>query len=162
MPTMSNRIRRRCLFTDPRTNEIGKVEGKTRKFHNVLADGDSYPRRMEIGPDGNLFRRYRRQDVAVQPQDTDFKEFPLPGPVPSPYALVLMLTILLVYSTTWTSLGALTEDRKVIEYPVPALGTRHAGILPRFPRPDWYGSARTTRSAYFICRQNGAAGSASK
>src|SRR6266566_6635498 len=77
-------------FTDPRTNEIGKVEGKTMKVSLWSSPtADSYPRRMELGPDGMIYSGEYAGGKMLQfnPKTQTFKEFPLPGPDPSPYAL---------------------------------------------------------------------------
>jgi len=109
--------------------------------------------RLEIGPDGKIYsaRILPAQDVAVQPRH-DFKEFPLPGPDPSPYALGFDADGYLWYdSHTMDIIGRLDpRTGKVIEYPVP-----HSELAMReFFRDSQAGCGmdrrRTTRSATFI------------
>jgi len=56
MPTMSNRIRMAMsgLRTRGQTRSA-RSKGNHESFTMVLADADSYPRRMEIGPDGMIY-----------------------------------------------------------------------------------------------------------
>ena len=155
-------------FTDPRTNEIGKVEGKTMKVSQWSSPtADSYPRRMEIGPDGMIYSGEYAGGKMLQfnPKTQTFKEFPLPGPDPSPYALGFDADGYLWYDSHNMDIIGRFDPKtgKVIEYPVP-----HSELAMReFFRDSqgrmWYGSAPNNKVGYFyLAGKNGAAASASK
>src|SRR6266576_579425 len=155
-------------FTDPRTNEIGKVEGKTMKVSLWSSPtADSYPRRMELGPDGMIYSGEYAGGKMLQfnPKTQTFKEFPLPGPDPSPYALGFDADGYLWYDSHNMDIIGRFDPKtgKVIEYPVP-----HSELAMReFFRDSqgrmWYGSAPNNKVGYFyLAGKNGAAASASK
>ena len=135
-------------------NQIGKVDGKTMKVTEwTMPTEKSYPRRMEIAPDGMIWvgefsgGKMARFDPATQ----TFKEYPLPGPEPTPYSLGFDADGYLWYDSHHMDvLGRFdTKTGKVVEYPVP-----HSEIAMReFFRDDqgrmWYGTNPNNKVGYF-------------
>ena len=155
-------------FTTPRLNKIGKVDGKTMKVSQwTPPTADAYTRRMEIGPDGMIYTGEYLGGKMLQfnPNTQTFKEFPLPGPDPSPYALGFDAEGYLWYdSHNMDEIGRFDiKTGKVIEYPFP-----HSEIAMReFFRDSqgrmWYGSSPNNKVGYFyLAGKNGAAVSAGK
>jgi virginiamycin B lyase len=136
------------------SNRIGKVDGKTMKVTRwVMPTENSFPRRMEIAPDGMIWigefnaGKMARFDPATQ----TFKEYPLPGPDPTPYSMGFDADGYLWYdSHRLDLLGRFdTKTGKVIEYPVP-----HSEIAMREFFRDaqgrmWYGSNPNNKVGYF-------------
>ncbi len=141
-------------FTNIFTNKIGKVDGKTMKVTMwALPTPDSYPRRLEIGPDGKVYSgEFRGGKMArFDPKTQTFKEFPLPGPDPSPYAMGFDARGYLWYdSHNMDTINRFDpKTGKVIEYPFP-----HSEIVMREFFRDaqgrmWYGSAPNNKVGYF-------------
>ena len=71
------------------------------------------------------------------PKTQTFKEFPLPGPDPSPYALGFDADGFLWYdSHNMDVIGRFdNKDGQGDRVSLSAFGDRHAGIFPRFTRP---------------------------
>jgi virginiamycin B lyase len=154
-------------FTIPRANRIGKVDGKTMKDSLWSPPtGNSYPRRMEIGPDGMIYVGEYQGGKMLQfnPKTQTSTEFPLPGPDPSPYALGFDADGYLWYdSHNMDVIGRFdTKTGKVIEYPFP-----HSELAMReFFRDSqgrmWYGSSPNNKVGYFyLATKSGAAASGS-
>jgi virginiamycin B lyase len=141
-------------FTSPRTNKIGKVDAKTMKVSQwTPPTKNAYTRRMEIGPDGMIYAGEYLGGKMLQfnPKTQTFKEFPLPGPDPSPYALGFDADGYLWYdSHNMDVIGRFdTKTGKVIEYPFP-----HSELAMReFFRDShgrmWYGSSPNNKVGYF-------------
>ncbi len=155
-------------FTTPRLNKFGKVDGKTMKVSQwTPPTADAYTRRMEIGSDGMIYTGEYLGGKMLQfnPKTQTFKEFPLPGPDPSPYALGFDAEGYLWYdSHNMDEIGRFDiKTGKVIEYPFP-----HSEIAMReFFRDSqgrmWYGSSPNNKVGYFyLTGKNGAAESAGK
>jgi virginiamycin B lyase len=155
-------------FTSPRENKFGKVDGKTMKVSLWSPPtADAYPRRMEIGPDGMIYSGEYSGGKMLQfdPKMQTFKEFPLPGPNPSPYALGFDADGYLWYDSHNMDIIGRIDPRtgKVIEYPVP-----HSELAMReFFRDSrgrmWYGSAPNNKVGYFyLAGKSGAAASATQ
>jgi virginiamycin B lyase len=141
-------------FTRQRANMIGKVDGNTMKVSQwTVPTPDSFPRRMEIGPDGMIYSGEFRGGKILQfnPKTQTFREFPLPGPDPSPYALGFDADGYLWYDSHNMDIIGRFDPKtgKVIEYPFP-----HAELAMReFFRDSqgkmWYGTPPNNKVGYF-------------
>jgi len=141
-------------FTSPRTNRIGKVDGKTDKVTLWTAPtADAYPRRMEIGPDGMIYSGEYQGGKMLQfnPRTQAFKEFPLPGKDPSPYALGFDTDGYLWYDSHNMDLMGRFDPRtgKVIEYPLPHPEPAMREFFRDAQGRMWYGSAPNNKIGYF-------------
>jgi streptogramin lyase len=141
-------------FTNPSRNSIGKVDGKSLKVTQwVSPTQDSYPRRVEIGPDGMIYSgefkggKMLRFDPATQA----FKEFPLPGPDPSPYALGVDAEGYIWYdSHHMDNLGRFDpKTGQVIEYPFPHFENCAREFFRDSKGRMWYGSSPNNKVGYF-------------
>jgi virginiamycin B lyase len=141
-------------FTSILVNKIGKVDGKTSKLTQWSPPTkDSYPRRMEIGPDGMIYTgEFRGGKIArFDPKTESFKEFPLPGPDPSPYGLGFDADGYLWYDSHDMDLLGRFDPRtgQVVEYPFP----HDEPAIREFFRDGrgrmWYGTAPNNKIGYF-------------
>jgi virginiamycin B lyase len=140
--------------TGSRGNKIGKVDGKTMKVSEwTMPTEKSFPRRMEIGPDGMIWvAEFNAGKIArFDPKTETFKEYPLPGPEPTPYSTGFDADGYLWYdSHHMDELGRFdTKTGKVIEYPAP-----HSELAMReFFRDSqgrmWYGTNPNNKVGYF-------------
>src|SRR6202142_669463 len=140
--------------TGSRENKIGKVDGKTMKVSQwAVPTEKSFPRRMEIGPDGMIWvaEFNARKMARFDPRTETFKEYPLPGPDTSPYGLGFDADGYLWYDSHHMDLlGRFdTKTGNVIEYPSP-----HSEIAMReFFRDSqgrmWYGTNPNNKVGYF-------------
>ena len=117
---------------------------------------------MEIGPDGMIwFGEYKGGKIGrFDPKTETFKEYPLPGPDPTPYALGFDADGYLWYNSNDTDLlGRFdTKTGKVTEYPFP-----HPEVYMRefFRDPQgrmWYGSNPNDVVGYFYLTNKGGVG----
>ncbi|HEV2522284.1 MAG TPA: carboxypeptidase regulatory-like domain-containing protein [Candidatus Acidoferrales bacterium] len=141
-------------FTSPIVNKIGKVDGKTLKVTQwTPPTPDSYPRRMEIGPDGMIYSgEFQGGKMArFDPKTQTFKEYALPGPDPSPYAMGVDADGFIWYdSHNMDEIGRFDpKTGNVIEYPFP-----HSELAMREFFRDaqgrmWYGTSPNNKVGYF-------------
>jgi virginiamycin B lyase len=155
-------------FTSPGADSIGKVDGKTLQVTKwVVPTAKSFPRRMEIGPDGMIWiAEFEGGKIArFDPATQTFKEYPLPGPAPTPYSIGFDADGYLWYNShRMDTLNRFdTKTGKVIEYPVP-----HSEVdMREFFRDSqgrlWYGTNPNNKVGYFyLTPDNAAANSAGK
>jgi virginiamycin B lyase len=111
------------------------------------------PQRLEVGADGIVWFSERRGGKIgrFDPRTEIFKEFPLPGPEPSPYAIGIDRNHMIWYSShEQDTLGRLDPATgEVIEYPYP-----HSEISMREFFLDskgrmWYASSVNNKIGYF-------------
>jgi virginiamycin B lyase len=155
-------------FTSPRENKIGKVDGKTMKVTLwTPPTAGAYPRRMEIGPDGMIYSGEYGGGKMLQfnSKTQTFKEFPLPGPDPSPYAMGFDADGYLWYdSHNMDEIARFdTKTGKVIEYPLPHPEPAMREFFRDSQGRMWYGSAPNNKVGYFyLAGRNGATESTGK
>ena len=155
-------------FTSPGANSIGKVDGKALQVTKwVLPVPKSFPRRMEIGPDGMIWvSEFEGGKMAkFDPTTQKFTEYPLPGPDPSPYSMGFDTDGYLWYNShRMDTLNRLdTKTGKVIEYPVPHSEVDMREFFRDAQGRLWYGTNPNNKVGYFyLASTNGAASSAGK
>lgn len=148
-------------FTVPRNNKIGKVDGKTMKVTQWTAPTpNSFPRRMEIGPDGKIwFGQFRAGKMAsFDPVTETFKEYPLPGPEPTPYSLGFDADGYLWYNSHHMDVVGRfdTKTGNVIEYPFPHSETAMREFFRDSEGRMWYGTNPNNKVGYFyLANKNG-------
>jgi virginiamycin B lyase len=145
-----------CWFTEyAPEGKIGKVDGKTLKLTTWTppAAGKVYSRRIQIDSDGAIwFSESEAGKIGrFDPKTQTFKQYPLPGPNPSPYAMNLDRSHQIWYSSEYLDeLGRLDpKTGKVTEYPFP-----HSEITMREFFFDsrgrmWYASPSNNKVGYF-------------
>jgi virginiamycin B lyase len=141
-------------FTNPARNSIGEVDGKTMKVTQWPSPtADSYPRRVEVGPDGMIYSGEFKAGKMLRfdPGTQTFEEFKLPGPDPSPYALGFDADGYLWYdSHHMDNLGRFdTKTGKVIEYPFPHFENCAREFFRDSEGHMWYGSSPNNKVGYF-------------
>jgi len=145
-------------FTYPSQNKIGRVDGKTLKVSMwVMPTANSYPRRMEISPDGMVWVGESGFPFSVgkfarfDPKTETFKEYPLPGPDPSPYAMGFDTDGYLWYNSHYMDIVARFDPKtgKVIEYPFPNSEITMREFFRDAHGRLWYGSSSNNRVGYF-------------
>lgn len=141
-------------FTSILVNKIGKVDGKTMRLTQwTPPTKDSYPRRMEIGPDSMIYiGEFRGGKIArFDPKTQAFKEFPLPGLDPSPYGLGFDADGYLWYdSHNMDRLGRFDpRTGEVVEYPFPHDEPAIREFFRDAQGRMWYGTAPNNKVGYF-------------
>jgi len=155
-------------FTSIIANKIGRVDAKTMKVTQWSPPTpDSYPRRMEIGPDGMVYSgEFRGGKIArFDPKTQTFKEFPLPGPDPSPYGLGFDADGYLWYDSHNMDLVGRFDPRtgQVIEYPFPHDEPAIREFFRDAQGRMWYGTAPNNKVGYFyLAGKNGGASAPAK
>jgi virginiamycin B lyase len=83
-----------------------------------------WPRRVEVASDGSIFfgEYFTGKIARFDPKTETFKEYQLPGPQPSPYALGIDKDDKVWYSSYYTDVVGCLDPKtgKVIEYPIRA------------------------------------------
>jgi len=145
-----------CWFTEYNAvGKIGKIDGKTLevKTWNPPGSNTVYSRRIQIDADGNIWfsQSGAGQIGRFDPKTETFKNYPLPGPNASPYAMNLDRNHDVWYSSEYQDeVGRLnTTTGQVTEYPFP-----HAEITSREYFLDaqgrmWYATPSNNKVGYF-------------
>jgi len=98
-----------------------------------------------------VVRRVRRRKIGrFDPKSETFKEFPLPGPKATPYALGIDAEKKVWYSSnTWMFVGARSDTGKVTEYPLPRAENTMRDFFLDDKGRMWFGSPANDRVGYF-------------
>jgi virginiamycin B lyase len=147
-------------FTAQNKNKIGKVDGKTMKVTEwTMPTANSYPRRMEIAPDGMIWiGEFNAGKMArFDPKTQTFKEYVLPGPDPTPYALGFDADGNLWYdSHRQDTIGRLeVKTGKVTEYPFPHPELSMREFFRDAQGRMWYGTNPNNKVGYFYLTKAG-------
>jgi virginiamycin B lyase len=151
-------------FTAQGLNSIGKVDAKTMKVSTwVMPTKKSFPRRLEIGPDGMVYvGEYDAGKIArFDPKTETFKEYPLPGADPTPYGMGFDGDGFLWYNShEMDELGRFdTKTGKIIEYPFPQSEIAMREFFPDSQGRLWFGSSPNNKVGYFyLAKDSGASG----
>jgi virginiamycin B lyase len=159
-----------CWFTQySAAGKIGRIDGKTLEVKTWAPPGSNtvYSRRIQMDSDGIIWfsQSGAGQIGRFDPKTETFKNYPLPGPMPSPYAMNLDKNHDVWYSSEYLDeVGRLdTTTGKVTEYPFP-----HSEITSREYFLDalgrmWYATPSNNKVGYFyLAGQTGDAKRASK
>jgi virginiamycin B lyase len=145
-----------CWFTEySAAGKIGRIDGKTLevKTWNPPGSNTVYSRRIQLDSDGIVWfsQSGAGQIGRFDPKTETFTNYPLPGPVPSPYAMNLDKNHDVWYSSEYLDeVGRLdTTTGKVTEYPFP-----HSEITSREYFLDaqgrmWYATPSNNKVGYF-------------
>jgi virginiamycin B lyase len=141
-------------FTAPRTNSIGKIDGKTMKITQWTSPTPkSYPRRLELDADGTIwYGEFTGGKLGhFDPKTETFKEYKLPGPDPTPYGMGIDADGNIWYDSHHQDVVGMFNPKteKVTEYPFP-----HSELCMREFFLDkqghmWYGTNPNNRVGYF-------------
>ena len=141
--------------------KIGKVDAKTGKITKYAQPTpDSWPRRLKIDAQGNVwFCEYEGGKIGrFDPKTETFKEFPLPGGRPSPYALEIdkntgHLWISSLEMDTVTEMDPATG--KLITYPFLFSENGMRDFFQDAEGRMWWGSQSNNRIGYFYLTGKG-------
>ncbi len=138
-------------------HSIGKVDVKTNKVTKwTPPDSDTRPRRLKIDSQGMVwFGDYFGGNLTrFDPKSQTFKEFKLPGPMPTPYGIAVDHNDNIWYASMYTDvIGKLDpKSGKVIEYPSPygERGTRD--MFEDSQGRIWYGAQPYGKVGYVRLR----------
>lgn len=111
------------------------------------------PRRVEVAPDGSIFfgEYFTGKIARFDPKTETFKEWQLPGPQPSPYALAVDKDSKVWYGSYYTDVVGCLDPKtgKVIEYPYPHSENSLREFFIDAQGRIWYGSPSNDRVGYF-------------
>jgi virginiamycin B lyase len=136
---------------------IGRVDEKTGKVSLWNPPTKARPQRIQVDTDGMVWfsERSGGNIGRFDPKTETFKEFPLPGPSPTPYALGIDKDHYIWYaSTEQDTLNRLDPTTgEVIEYPFP-----HSEVMMRELFLDsqgrmWFATPTNNRVGYFYFGQ---------
>ena len=138
-------------------HSIGKVDVKTNKVTKwTPPSSDSRPRRLKIDSQGMIwFGDYFGGNLTrFDPKAQTFKEFKLPGPMPTPYGIGVDHNDHLWYASMYTDVIGMLDPKtgKVIEYPTPygERGTRD--MFEDAQGRIWYGAQPYGKVGYVRLR----------
>ena len=148
-------------YTNPGTNEIGKVDGKTLKVTKwTMPSEKCYPRRLEIAADGIIWvGEFNTGKMArFDPKTQTFTEYTLPGPDPTPYGMGIDSEGYIWYdSHRQDTMGRVDpKTGKVTEYPFPHPELSMREFFRDAQGRMWYGSNPNNKVGYFyLTKANG-------
>lgn len=138
-------------------HSIGKVDVKTNKVTKwTPPNSDTRPRRLKIDSQGMIwFGDYFGGNLTrFDPQTQTFKEFKLPGPMPTPYGIAVDHNDELWYASMYTDVTGKLNPKtgKVTEYPSPydERGTRD--MFEDSQHRIWYGAQPYGKVGYVRLR----------
>jgi len=133
--------------------KIGKVDAKTLQVTKYYTPTTQRPRRIQVDSDGTVW--FAGLDLGMiarfDPAKETFKEFKLPGPRATPYALGIDTEHKIWYSSEAQDvLGRLDPDTgKVTEYPMPFAENGMRDFFLDAQGHVWFGSPPNNKVGYF-------------
>jgi len=143
-------------FAEQRADgRIGKVDAETlhvTKYQQPTKTG--FPRRIQVDQqDGTVwFAEFQAGKLAAfDPASGNFKEFPLPGPHGTPYAVGLGADRMLWYSSEWMDVVGRLDPATgaVTEFPIPHAENSMRDFFLDDRGHIWFGSPSNDRVGYF-------------
>jgi virginiamycin B lyase len=133
--------------------KLFKVDAKTRKITGYQPPTAGLPRRIQAAPDGIIwFAEFGAGKIGrFDPKTETFREYPLPGAEPTPYALGIARDGNVWFSSEQMDfIGCLDpKTGKVTQYPFPHSENAMREFLPDSQGRMWYGSAPNNKVGYF-------------
>jgi virginiamycin B lyase len=139
-------------------NELVRVDGETRKVTKWTppsghTDKNIFNRRIQVDTDGTVwFAEFNLGKLArFDPKAEEFKEFQLPGPEPSPYALAIDKDHNLWYSSEYTDVIGRMDPKtgQVLEYPFPQSENTMREFFYDSQGRMWFASPTNNKVGYF-------------
>jgi streptogramin lyase len=133
--------------------KIGKVDAKTLKVTKYYTPTTQRPRRIQVDSDGTVW--FAGLDLGMiarfDPRGETFKEYKLPGPRATPYALGIDTEHKIWYSSeSQDVLGRLDpQTGKVTEYPMPFAENGMRDFFLDAQGQIWFGSPPNNKVGYF-------------
>ena len=133
--------------------KLFKVDGETGKVTGYQPPTAGLPRRIQPDSDGIVwFCEFRAGKIGrFDPKTETFKEYTLPGPDASPYALGIDKHHYVWYSSEQMDvIGRLDPNTgEVVEYPFPQSENALREFIPDDQGRMWFGSAPNNKVGYF-------------
>jgi len=133
--------------------KLFKIDAKTHKITGYQPPTAGLPRRIQAAPDGIIwFAEHHAGKIArFDPKPETFKEYPLPGPEATPYALGIDKDNNVWYSSEYMDVVGRLDPRtgQVIEYPFPQSENTLREFLPDAQGRLWFGSPANNKVGYF-------------
>ncbi len=133
--------------------KLFKVDGETGKITGYQPPTAGLPRRITPDSDGIVyFCEFRAGKIGrFDPKTETFKEYTLPGPDASPYALGIDKNHYIWYSSEQMDVVGRLDPKtgEVIEYPFPQSENAMREFIPDDQGRMWFGSAPNNKVGYF-------------
>jgi virginiamycin B lyase len=133
--------------------KIGRIDAKTEKVTQWSPPTQGTPQRLSIDSDGIVWfgERTGNKIGRFDPKTETFKEYPLPGPSASPYAIIVGKDNGIWYASTDQDLiGRLDPNTgKVIEYPFPHSEAMMREFFLDAQGRIWFATPTNNRVGYF-------------
>ena len=151
-----------CWFTQyDKGGMIGKIDTKTDQLKMwatpTLKNGnDVYSRRIQIDPSGNVWfdESESGQIGRFDPKTETFKEYPLPGPMATPYAMNLDREGQVWYASEYMDVFGRMDPKtgKTVEYPFPHSENTSREFFLDAQGNMWYATPSNNKVGYFFLR----------
>jgi virginiamycin B lyase len=148
-----------CWFTEyDKTGKLGKIDLKTKQLKTWIPptakNGKQvYSRRIDMDHNGVFWiaQSEAGQIASFDPKTETFKEFPLPGPAPTPYAMNLDKDEYVWYSSEYTDMFGRLDPKtgKTVEYPFPHAEAFSREFFLDAQGRNWYATPSNNRVGYF-------------
>jgi virginiamycin B lyase len=140
--------------------KLFKVDGQTGKITGYQPPTAGLPRRIQPDSDGIVwFCEFRAGKIGrFDPKTETFKEYTLPGPEASPYALGIDKDHYVWYSSEQMDVIGRLDPKtgQVLEYPFPQSENGLREFLPDDKGRMWFGSAPNNKVGYFYVAEGNA------
>jgi virginiamycin B lyase len=147
--------------------KIGKVDPETGKVTKyAVPTANAWPRRIQVDDSGMVwFAEYGENPAELtktgkiarfDPKTETFKEYPLPGQSPSPYAFDRDKTGRLCYSNFHEDVVGCLDPKtgKVVEYPMPFSENTMREFFVDSQGRVWFGTPTNNKVGYFYLASN--------
>lgn len=151
-----------CWFTEySKAGKIGRIDASTAQLQTwnppVVKDHTLWSRRIQIDSEGMIWfdESEGNQVVRFDPKAQTFKEYPLPGPLATPYAMNLDKNHDVWYASEYMDLiGRLnTTTGKVTEYPFPHAENTMREFFYDSKGRMWFATPANNKVGYFYLAQ---------
>ena len=133
--------------------KLFKVDAKTRKITGYQPPTAGLPRRIQADSDGIIwFAEFAAGKIGrFDPKTETFKEYALPGPEASPYALGIDKNHYVWYSSEQMDVVGRLDPKtgQVLEYPFVQSENAMREFIPDAQGRMWFGSAPNNKVGYF-------------
>ena len=153
-----------CWFTEyNRDGKIGRIDANTNKLQTWLtptAKGGKqvYSRRIDIDKQGVIWfdESEAGQIGRFDPKTETFKEFPLPGPMATPYAMALDKDEYAWYASEYMDVLGRMDPKtgKTVEYPFPHSENTIREFFLDKKGNMWYATPSNNKVGYFYLAGN--------
>ena len=148
-----------CWFTEyDKQGKIGRIDGKTHELKTwttptAMSGHQVYSRRIDVDKAGMIwFAESEASQIGrFDPETETFKEFPLPGPMGTPYAMNLDKDEYIWYASEYMDVLGRMDPKtgKTIEYPFPHSENSVREFFVDSQGRNWYATPPNNKVGYF-------------